>query len=283
MTYNDTDGSIAAGRPKLLFDFADEFGTHWRYNTSPDDVAFLGFNYTADRSSMSEFELTGNPFRNEVEVHLSRGNVFAAQYISGIPESKISLTVYRLLDPGDTGGSFYIVYWFGLVQSNSFDKDAKPTLKCVPRTSSASRVGVRRKGQVMCDVPLYSQEIGQCLLDPELFKIEGTLTSINGLTLISPDFNDQADDWLKGGEIVIGNARRLILSHTNDSGGGIITISRTINNPETDSGGNIDFVAFAGCDHTAAACLAKFNNKINYAGQEYLPTKNPFVGDAIID
>lgn len=283
MTYNDTDGSVAAGRPKLLFDFADDFGTHWRFNTSLDDVTFLGFSYTADRCSMSELELTANPFRSEVEVNLSRGNTFATPFVSGPLESKITLTVYRLLDPGDSSGSFYIIYWFGLLLSVRFDKDAKPILKCVPRTTSASRVGRRRVAQVMCDVALYSQELGECLLDRELFKIIGTLTSIAGMTLISPDFNDEADDWLKGGEIVIGNARRLITSHTNDSGGGIVIISRPISNPETDSGGNLAFVAYAGCDHIASTCLTKFNNKINYAGQEHKPVKNPFVGDAIID
>lgn len=282
-TYEATDASVAESRPKLLFDFADDFGTHWRYNTGTDTVSFLGFDYTADRSSMSELELSGNPFRNEVEIRLSRGNVFAIQFISGPLESKVAITVYRQLENDDSGGPPFALYWFGLVQTVAFDDDSRPKLQCVPRTSSVARVGRRRTAQIMCDVGLYSQEIGECLLDKELFKITGIITSIDGLSLTSPDFDSQPDDWLKGGELVIGNAHRLIKSHINSSGSGTIEIYRAINNPETDSGDNIVFTAFAGCDHLASTCAAKFANRINYAGQEYLPVKNPFSGDAIIE
>jgi len=37
-----------------------------------------------------------------------------------------------------------------------------------------------------------------------------------------------------------------------------------------------------GCARTMNACLNKFNNLDNYGGLPFLPSKNPFSGDALV-
>jgi hypothetical protein len=77
-----------------------------------------------------------------------------------------------------------------------------------------------------------------------------------------------------GGEIIVGTARRTITSHVGDT----ITINRPF-------GSNVvagaAFSAYAGCDHTPDCCREKFDNILNYGGQEFLPTKNPYTGNLI--
>jgi len=208
MTYTSKEISTALGRPKVLIKFYDDFGEEWRYNSGPTSVTHLAQVYTADICKVSELEITSNPFRNIMKIELSRGNAYAAQYLVAPLESKVMVVIYRLHDAD------YIYYWSGMVAGVVFDDDVIPTVNCIPRTSSASKVGKRRCAQKLCDLVLYGQEIGGCSVDKESFKIEGVIDSIDGTTLESSSFMDQDTDWLKGGEIVIGNARRLIKSHT---------------------------------------------------------------------
>ena len=282
MTYNSIDISVDTARPLMLLEFADDFGTYWRYNTGVTDIGFQSNTFTSERAKISEPELSVNAFRNTITIQLSRGNALGLEFISGPLESKVTVTAYRLFDV-DSGGPQFIFYWFGIVQAVSFDKEARPTFVCEPRTSTVQRVGNRRVCQVMCDLGLYSTGLGSCNVNPESFKIIGTThTIVNDLILSSIQFGDQPTDWLRGGEIVSGNSRRLILDHQSGSGDGSITISRALRDPELDSGDNVVFTAYAGCNHTAAICLSKFNNKVNYGGQEFLPTKNPFMGDSLM-
>ena len=206
-SYDDNENSAASARPKLLLDFSDEFGNHWRYNSGITTISHLTYNYTPDTCKVSEPEITSNPFRNTVKVTLSRGNAFAAPYLAAPLESQVNLIVYRFLDDE------YTYYWSGMVESVNYDKNAIPTVTCNPVTSSASRIGKRRVCQKMCDLVLYGDEIGGCLVDKDSYKIEGIIDSVDGTTLESASFLDEASDWLQGGEIVIGNARRLIRSH----------------------------------------------------------------------
>lgn len=231
MSYEDKEESAALGRPNLLLDFYDDFNNHWRYNSGTENITHLTYVYTPDKCKVSEPEIASNPFNNTIKVELSRGNTFAAPYISAPLESKVSLVIYRLLD------AEYEFYWSGVVEDVIFDEDFIPTTTCIPKTTTASRLGERRKCQILCDLVLYGQEIGGCLVDKESFKITGIIDTIDGTTLTSTSFNDEEEGWLQGGEIVIGDARRLIKSHTEESGGvGTIIISRPILNPETATG-----------------------------------------------
>ena len=276
MTYEDKEQSVNQSRPKEILDFADDFGNHWRYASGAENVSHLGQTYYADNCKISELEISENHTRNGIEVTLGRDNEFAVRYIYAPIESPVSLTIYRLQ------GADYVIYITTMVESVSFDNNESPLVRCYPKTSSMSRVGRRRRCQILCDHALYSQGFGECLVDQDSFKIEGIIDTVDGTTLISTSFDEQASGWLKGGEIVIGNARRLIKEHTvYGGGGGEIKISRTIFEPETNSAGDIEFVAYAGCDHSASVCASKFNNKVNFGGMQYLPVKNPFEGDSI--
>jgi len=274
--YQEVDRSIDEARPRVGIDFYDDFGTHWRYNSGTTTLTIESLSFTPDVCEVSELEITNNPFRNSYTIKLSRENEFASQFLSASYESKIMVNIYRSL------GVFWTFFWSGMVETVKFDAHRIPTVRCVPRTSSVARCGQRRVCQVLCDLALYSQEIGECLVDKSNFMITGTIDNIDGLTFESSSFKDQSDGWLNGGELVIGNARRLIRTHTSPGGVGTVVVSRPILNPETNSAGEMEFVAYAGCDHTFSTCNSKFSNTANYGGQTHLPTKNPFMGEPVI-
>jgi hypothetical protein len=276
MSYTSREQSVALARPKILIDFEDGNLNHWRYNSSTVAVSHIGDSYVADVCRVGELEISGEEFRNIMKIELSRQNAFAWQYISGPLESEVTVSIYRLLD------SDYVLWWSGVVIDVNHDTHAIPTVKCAPLTSGTSRLGWRRRSHLMCDLELYGQGHGGCKVNKASFTMTGVIATVSGTTLSGSDLAAQPDGWLQGGEIVIGTAHRLIKSHTVYSAGmGEVIINRQILNPEVDSGGNINFTAYAGCDHLPTTCDTKFSNKINFGGQEYLPVKNPFAESGV--
>ena len=265
MSYESLEGSAASGQPIELYDFnATNLNQHWRYTSAAEEQTLLTYTYTPDTINRKELEITSNHFKNKMEVTLGRGNLFALQFIAGPIESEVTLTIYRLQ------GAEYIFYWVGVVNIVKFDADAVPTVLATPKSATLSRVSKRRKGQKLCDHALYDSGCG---VNKESYKITGSITTVSGKTIISSTFSSKANNWLTGGMIVVGYAKRLISSHT----GNTITISRPFLN--TVVAGH-SFTAYAGCNHWTD-CESKFANKLNYGGQDRLVLKSPFGREAI--
>jgi hypothetical protein len=259
MSYDDFEKSTDSSQPIELYHFMDDDGHHWRYTSHAEAQTFLSYEYTPDIIHREKIMLADNNFKNEVQITLGRGNDFALTFLHGLLESKIILEIYRLQD------TTYITCWSGIVHRIEFDKDEIPTVRSSPISTEIVRAGARRRCQMMCDLPLYSP---YCTVNRAVYTMAGVLTNVSGVTLSSGTFSTQPNDWLRGGMIIVGYARRLIQWHQ----GSQIKITRAI--PNIAAGAS--FTAFAGCGHTPADCLNKFNNKANYGGAEFLPVENPF-------
>ena len=263
MSYESVEASINSGKPIELYDFS--FGVdHWRYTSSPEAVTYLTNEYQPEMIERSDLEITDNAFKNELEIKINRNNLLFYTFIHAPVEGILSLTIYRGHDPD------YVTFWAGVVSQVNFNTD-EITITATPRTSSLLRTGLRRKYQKLCNHPLYK---AGCSVNRESYKITGTIATISGFTIVSAVFATKADGWFNAGEIIVGDAERLITTHV----GSTITISRGIYGAVA---GN-SFTAYAGCDHSMDICRTKFDNLINYGGQPWIPTKNPFSGDAII-
>jgi len=261
MTFDSQEGSAAASQPVELYDFFSDSGEHWRYTSNSETQFHLEQEYEPDIITRKAIEITENQFKNLMEITLGRNNAFAIQYIIGVPENKIGVTIYRYQ------GTDYVLYWSGLVQSINFDANAIPTIKATLNTASLASVSKRRRTQILCDNALYDSG---CRVNKESYKITGTLSSVIGKTLKAAVFATKADGWFIAGQIKIGEARRLIKSHVGDT----ITISRPVISAEI---GN-SFTAYAGCDHSFNTCWEKFHNSFNSGDHRFLPSKNPAAG-----
>lgn len=263
MTYQDSEASIASGKPIELYDFA--FGVnHWRYTSSADTVTYLNHDYEPVPIQRSDLEQSDNAFKNELTVTVARDNPFANQFIAAPLDGICTVTIYR------GHGTDFVTFWTGVITSINFVNADEIRISAAPRTTSMLRTGLRRKYQKLCNWPLYG---AGCRVNDESFKVTGTIATISGLTITAAIFATKSDGWFIAGKLVVGNAKRLITSHV----GSTITISHAIVGAVA---GN-SFTAYAGCDHTMDTCRTKFSNLDNYGGQPWIPTKNPFTGDAI--
>ena len=263
MSYNDLDHSVASGEPVELYDVWDLEGTHYRWTTAHETVSYLGSDYEPIVVDRSEICLGENDTVNAVDVTLSRGNTLTNHYVRSPVEGEVSLIIYS------QQSEFTVIEWQGLLLSVMFDKNGIPTCRFEPRSSNSPGVGQRRRNQRLCDYILYR---AGCLVDCEAYRVDGVLTNVSEsgseMVLTSSAFATKADGWFIGGEVVIGTSRRLIKAHITNT----ITIPRIMDAAVIGA----SFRAYAGCDHLPATCKAKFNNKLNYGGNENLTNKNPF-------
>jgi hypothetical protein len=259
MTYDSYEQSIASGEPIELYDVWDVEGTHYRWNTANETITYGSYDYEPEIVDRSEMVIGENGEVNALDVKLSRSNALTNQFISAPIEGEVLLIVYRY------HAGFGATFWQGVLSTVSFDENGIPTCRFEPRMSDMPGIGERRRNQRLCDHALYKQG---CWVNEESFRVDGTLTNVSGLVLTSAVFATKADGWFTGGEVVVGNARRLIKAHATNT----ITITRAASAFVIGA----TFRAYAGCDHTPTACKDKFDNKLNYGGNEFLPVKNPF-------
>jgi hypothetical protein len=121
---------------------------------------------------------------------------------------------------------------------------------------------------------LYSVGYGCCNVVKALFTRTGVVLTINGLTVTAAVFAAEVDGWFKGGVLTIGHAKRLILSHV----GTAITVNRSM---AIAAAGNT-LTATAGCNHLPTICTTKFNNKLNFGGNEFLTQTNVYTGHHVL-
>ena len=261
--------SVDDGSPLELYHFQNmEDLTIWSYNSGDKDVLYGGRTYTKELIRRDHIELNSNSLKTRVNITVSLSNVFVRNYIQEPIEGIVQLTIYR-----QHHGS-YVTYWKGYIATVQFcPKTAIITASL--KTSRLKRFGLMRKFTRNCGLALYST---WCTIsdDDSDYYVDGNILTISGTTITATAFGTKADGWFKGGKFKTDDSSCLqkIIYHV----GTTIKISKAVSSLTVGEG----FRAWAGCDHTNSTCDTKFNNKLNYGGQLYLPDKNPFAGDPIV-
>ncbi len=263
MTYAAYETSDAQGQPIELFRFV-RGPVSYRYTSAADEVEYNSERYEPVLIRRSALVTTDDPWKNEVTVSVRRNHLLAAEYLMRPLEEVIALSILRGHD------TQFVTLWQGFVAQVTWDADLAH-FRCEPRTVSWLRGALRRRYQRLCNYALYGPGCG---VNADLYKETGTVASASGLTITASVFSGHASGYWTAGKIVYGAYRRLITSHTTNT----VTISSAI--PGIQTGGTFD--VYPGCDHTPATCKAKFNNLVNFGGQPWIPTKNPFGGDPIM-
>jgi uncharacterized phage protein (TIGR02218 family) len=257
MTYAASEAGVVTGLPIELCEFRHDT-TYHRYTSAATDQEYLGHTFTAVAMHRSEVEDTGNADRGEISIIVPRDNPFAIQFIAAPVEFEVFLTYYR------GHGSDFVVYWTGKVAAVRFDTD-QAMIVGQPHLTDVEAMGLRRVFCRTCTYPLYGDECG---VNNAAFVITGTVATASGLTITSTAFASEPDGWLQAGMIYTAFGSRMIKTHVSST----ITVSHAI--PGLVAGSS--FRAYAGCDHSMSACDTKFGNVLNYGGQPWLPTNNPF-------
>lgn len=269
MTYSSYENAIEIGTPVELYQFS-QGTTHWYFTSGANPITRLGIEYKGAAIERNGIKQSSDIFKDSLQFTFSRGNEFAVQYIGFPPEEVTTVTVLRG-HYGDPDSEF-IVYWKGRVvgakaSANSIE------VECESIFTSMKRPGLRMRFELQCRHTLY---LAGCNVFREAYKHEGILTlGLDGITHTVDGADGQANGYYAGGILIApGGASRFITAHTQET----ITISRPLAGLAT---GNTVAI-YAGCDHTKATCLSKFNNLLNFGGFPFIPSKNPFGGSSIL-
>lgn len=264
-TYQEYEASVSDSQPEELYHLYTEVGEHWRLCTGDDSKDHVDGTYEPGVIERGKMQLTESAENNIFELTLPRDHELTNRLVDGPLDDRVYLIAYRYQHDE------YAIFWRGCLVAVRFKENAVPIVRFEPASSSKTRKGYRRCHQRLCDHVLYAEGFGRCNVDESLYTIEGTLGSIDGCTLVADAFATKPDGWFVPGKITVGSAVRMVRSHS----GNTIIISRTMRYAEAGD----SFAITAGCDHTPTECEEKFDNKVNYGGNEFAPIENPFEGN----
>lgn len=120
--------------------------------------------------------------------------------------------------------------------------------------------------QTQCNHVLYDS---RCGVDSSGFSFLTSIDSVISETefdLVSVD--GKANQWFRGGVILLGSYKRLITDQTST------TIKVNYPFPSVSAGDAANITA--GCDRSESECKTKFSNWQNHSGQKYIPLINVF-------
>ena len=284
--YLNDEASIQDGQPVELYLFDRDNGAeYWTYTSSDSVITYDGKIYKPELINRGDISLDLNSLKTQLEIEAHLTNPFARNYIHEPIEGVIQLTIYR------NHLNSYVTYWKGYIRGVKFSSDMAHIIAGL-KISSLKRFGLMRKFQRSCGLALYST---WCTIskDDEDYYVTGNESDINSVndttidaTIFGQEKAQQYPNWLLGGifKVEDGNGKIICLQKIVYHVGSEIKIVRSVSAFASAFANNdsIIFKAWAGCDHLKATCKDKFNNKLNYGGQPYLPDKNPFVGDAVM-
>lgn len=265
MAYIDDEISLQNSQPIELHLFQSAT-TSWAYHSSNigTTIDYSGYSFAGETIKCSARSISSNSLKNQLTVSIALSNDFVAPYKIAPIEELIRYTLYR----GQSGD--YVQQWKGKVAKINFKRNVAEIL-VVPGTQELKRSGLTKRFSIQCILPLYSSK---CTVDYSLYSITGTISTVSGLTVTATEFASKADNYFRGGVLIANGRERMIDYHV----GNTVMLYSVL--PGLVPG--MSFEARRGCPHTDSACYTDFNNHLNFGGQPYIPTKNPFVGDAIV-
>lgn len=266
--YLNLEASTQDGEPVELYLLNEADTNYWSYTSSNQIIVYSNRSYAPISIKRGRIRLDTNSLKTNLELEVPITNTFVRQFIPQAIENEISITIYR------RHSSYYITYWKGFVRGIKF-KSNVAVIICGLKTTSLKRFGLMRKYQRNCGVPLFSPLCTISDTDPTYY-VDGTINSVNGTTIDATIFSSKTDGWFLGGKFKSddGVVYQKIVYHS----GTEIKISKG----HSSLAAGDTFRAWAGCDNLKATCKTKFNNKLNFAGQPYIPDKNPFTGDPVM-
>lgn len=270
MSFNLIETSIDLGKPIRLYKFARGVIT-WGYCTADRDITYQTVIYRSTAISDDGIRQTGETSADVVEITAPKDIELVKPYRIASPSSPIELTIYEM----HYGDAEAIIKWMGSISSVKFPSLDRCKIICNSDAAGMNQTGLRLTWARGCGYTLY--EPG-CNVNRDLFKVEATVQSMNGVSITSGAFASKPDAWFDAGyvEWSVGSGqfdRRAIESHT---GSTLILLGGT-------AGLVLGYsvTAYAGCSRAIQRCHDKFNNAANYGGAPHQPGVNPFGPDPI--
>lgn len=269
-TYESSEKSIANSQPIELYEFV-RGSNRYLYTSNQKDVLFNSSIYTAIPLERNQLESSGELGRAGLTITAPRDLSFVTEYLIS-PPSEVTLVTIKRKHRGAADIDATIIWMGRLLNLNWEDSTVK--LECEPVFTSIRRLGLRKQFSRSCSHALYG---AKCGVNNTAFKATGAVLTITGNVVTVGVAGAKPDNYYSGGYaeyLYKGRIeKKMILRQMGTS----VTLGAV---PAGLVGGG-DITLYAGCDHTLATCNSKYNNKLNYGGFPWIPTKNPFANLAL--
>ena len=260
MTYASVEASRHSGYVAELYEFTLG-ATTWRQTSSVDSVTYLGNVYTPYPLERQAVERTGELSRSAVNIDISSDNPIAELFIITNPEQLVSVRIYT----GHRDDGEYQLEFSGRVLACQWEKNHKAQLHCEPVITSMQRSALKLNFNPVCPYTVYSSK---CAVTRT--NVAGTLTAVNGSSVSVDTASTITNGRLIGGTITLGTSIRTITSHSGDN----LTLTAALDSASVGDAVTMNI----GCDKSMTACNDWHNNILNYGGEPYISSKNPFIG-----
>ena len=265
MSYTEREQSDYAAQPLELYRFA--MGARlWLYTSADHEVTYGEDVYQPCYIKRGGFTKGGDARKSTLSVEMAATNPLALLYRTGWVQSPMILTIYR----HHYGDADFSVLWKGRI-TNCKWAGSVASLSSESVFTLFKRAGLRRVYQVGCPHVLFG---AACGLSAASWAVAATVTSIGSGQVAVSGISGYGSGYFLGGMIQAGEELRMITAHAED----VLTLVDSITGVSV---GDV-VTLWPGCSRTVTACTSKFGNLDNYGGLPYLPTKNPFSGDALV-
>lgn len=269
-TFDDDERSVSSNRPIDLYTLTSPTATY-RLTSHVVDVQYGGFTFTALTMSRGNLQIGQNLTGREFVVYLPITHPIVQRFAaSGIPERELLVKLQRLQERSGQAQQ----QWLGFAQGMSIDGHVA-LLRVPSITDDALKVKLPTvRAQRLCNHVLYDR---QCQVDRNAFKVDTTISSMSGITLVLADIGGHPDHWADpAGELVhtATGERRSVLRQ--------IGTTLTLNVPFVGAVPGELVTVFAACSHSLQTCKAKFGNVINFGGLPHMNTAiNPWAAKGL--
>lgn len=281
MSFGNYENSRKLGQPVELYLF--------RYGTDPE--AFFAFTdheepiehdeitYVPAPISREAVKTKGRLDKEEVKITVARTNQMATLLSFYPPSTVISLIIRQTHVPnpdapaGYNDGEMFPVAWTGRIVERGGGPKASVELVGIPAGRSMSRMGLRRNYQWACPHALYGAQCGANKAARTTTEVVVSATG-NQIVLAQPWGLAGVDPVKYIGGLVQWPGQfsveyRMILRVTAPA-------TLVVSGPVLNLTAADEVEVSAGCGRTLDDCENLHENILNYGGQPWIPTNNPF-------
>lgn len=239
------------------------------YTSNPVDFTIGTTTYTAKTISRTSLGQGAEERNRVVKVSIPADDPFAENYLTVLPESPASVSIFRI-QRDESPGLTQVLQFKGVVETVQFVGNGLiAELLCRSIESGAGLTIPRYGFQSACGNVLYEPNCGA---DPVPHQLIATVTAVSGATITVPGVSALPASWFRGGVVAPNGQgdRRMILRHTGD----VLTLRQ----PFAASVLNAIVTVFAGCNHrySGDCSSTKFNRQPYFRGYRFIPKKNLF-------
>lgn len=280
MTFESFEISRQRGQPVFLYLFEYDDGVLRRFAytdaeqdmEAPTSTGLTGVTFAAIPIDNSGIKSSGSLDKSTLSVTMAHDTELATKFKNYPPGQVVNVTIWNL--HYEDAAVECIVAWVGRMTACSFE-GITASIDCEPVSTSLRRPMLRRNYQIGCPHALYgdsckASKVLGTILNRAVIAVAGNVVVLASGWKSSP----HPQDAYIGGE----------LSWTDDNG----TIHRRtvlriedgstffLSGPATGLLPGVSADLAVGCNHNRDHCNSVHNNILNYGGQPYIPTKNPF-------